>query len=264
MTNPPGSFVWYELVTPDPAAAAAFYGAVVGWTCAVPDMGGAMPYGQFTRSSGIPAGGILPLTEPMRQMGARPGWLPYLSVADVPAALAAITQDGGTVVMPPTTIPLGTFALVTEPSGAPLYVIAPVPPPDSPDATSQVFAAETEQAVCWNELASTDLPRATAFFARHFGFAFNETMPMGEFGDYCFVDHHGQRLGGMMPQSAPGLGSQWTFYFGVPSVRAAQQRIAELGGKVLIPAHPVPGGGWIVLALDPQGALFGVAGPEGE
>ena len=28
---PAGSFIWYELMTPDPAAAKAFYDAVVGW-----------------------------------------------------------------------------------------------------------------------------------------------------------------------------------------------------------------------------------------
>ena len=31
MANPHGSFIWYELMTPDPAAAKRFYDAVVGW-----------------------------------------------------------------------------------------------------------------------------------------------------------------------------------------------------------------------------------------
>src|SRR3546814_5259621 len=34
MTNPKGSFIWYELITSDPDGAARFYGAVVGWTIA--------------------------------------------------------------------------------------------------------------------------------------------------------------------------------------------------------------------------------------
>ena len=29
--NPSGSFIWYELMTPDPDGAKAFYDAVVGW-----------------------------------------------------------------------------------------------------------------------------------------------------------------------------------------------------------------------------------------
>jgi predicted enzyme related to lactoylglutathione lyase len=32
MANPDGSFVWYELMTPDPDAIAPFYGDVIGWT----------------------------------------------------------------------------------------------------------------------------------------------------------------------------------------------------------------------------------------
>ena len=34
MANPAGSYIWYELMTPDPAAAKAFYDAVVGWDIA--------------------------------------------------------------------------------------------------------------------------------------------------------------------------------------------------------------------------------------
>ena len=36
MANPAGSFIWYELMTPDPDGAAAFYGPVIGWKIARP------------------------------------------------------------------------------------------------------------------------------------------------------------------------------------------------------------------------------------
>ena len=32
--NPHGSFIWYELLTADPDAAAGFYGDAIGWTAA--------------------------------------------------------------------------------------------------------------------------------------------------------------------------------------------------------------------------------------
>ena len=40
--NPPGDFIWYELMTTDPEAAKAFYDAVVGWTISegAPEYGG--------------------------------------------------------------------------------------------------------------------------------------------------------------------------------------------------------------------------------
>ena len=34
MANPTGGFIWYELMSPDPAAAKRFYDAVVGWAIA--------------------------------------------------------------------------------------------------------------------------------------------------------------------------------------------------------------------------------------
>lgn len=263
-TTPPGRFIWYELITPDSAAAAAFYGAVIGWHHSPAPPGAPVPYSHFARSTGAAAGGVMELTPNMIAQGARPGWLPYLAVDAVPAAIAAIEAAGGHLIVPPMTIPEGTFALVSDPAGVVFYVMTPVPPPGSPDAVSHAFAPETMEAVCWNELASPDLAASRAFFAARFDFAFDETMSMGPLGDYCFIDHHGLRLGAMMATPEPGHGAQWTFYFGVPSARAAERTIVAHGGTVLRGAHPVPGGGWIVVARDPQGARFGVVGPEGE
>ena len=116
----------------------------------------------------------------------------------------------------------------------------------------------------WNELASPDLTRAKAFYAKHFGFEFNETMPMGPMGDYCFVDHGGVRLGAIMQKQQANPIASWLFYFGVDSVLAAKRAIEAGGGKVMQGPHQVPGGDHIVVATDPQGAPFGVAGPLGQ
>jgi len=97
MTNPCGSFIWYELMTPDPDAAATFYGSVVGWKIAPqpsPEAGG-MDYRMIERSDGGMAGGVLKLTEETTSGGARPCWMPYLYVTDVDAEVAAIEKEGG-------------------------------------------------------------------------------------------------------------------------------------------------------------------------
>ena len=47
------------------------------------------------RSDGGFAGGVLPLTDEMKQHGARPIWLGYINVADVDATVAAIEEAGG-------------------------------------------------------------------------------------------------------------------------------------------------------------------------
>lgn len=264
MEHKTGRFIWYELMTPDVDAAARFYGAVVGWK--IPAKGEAQPDGKdfrmIGRSDGGLAGGMLGLTPDMLAHGARPTWLAYLHVADVDVAVKAIEADGGKTLMPAMRLPVGTIAMVTDPMGAPFYVMAPIPPPGEPDARSDAFHPSAPQHVRWNELASTDLARAKAFYAKHFGFEFNEVMPMGAMGDYCFVDHNGLRLGAILQQmpQAPSIG--WLLYFGVSSVAKAQAAIDAGGGKLLRDAHQVPGGDWVLLATDPQGAPFGIVGPN--
>jgi uncharacterized protein len=265
MGNAPGSFIWYELMTTDSTAAAEFYGAVVGWKIAAqPDpQAGAKDYRMIGRSDGGSVGGVLQLDADMLAHGAHPTWLAYLQVEDVAAATQAIAADGGKTLMPKMDLPVGAIAMVADPLGTPFYVMAPIPPPGKPDATSDVFHPTAAQHVRWNELASPDLARAKAFYSKHFGFEFKETMSMGAMGDYCFIDHAGQRLGAVMQKADVNPVAAWLLYFGVPAVAAAARAIEAGGGKVLMAPHQVPGGDWIVVASDPQGASFGLVGPQG-
>jgi uncharacterized protein len=267
MANGPASFIWYELMTPDADAAARFYGAVVGWKITIgkdPNSPPDRDYRMIQRNDGGSAGGVLQLTPGMQAGGARPVWLGYLYVPDVDAASKAIVADGGALQMPKMSLPVGDIAMATDPMGTPFYLMKPIPPPDNPTARSDVFSPTATQRVRWNELASPDLTRAKAFYAKHFGFEFNETMPMGPMGDYCFVDHGGVRLGAIMQKQQANPIASWLFYFGVDSVLAAKRAIEAGGGKVMQGPHQVPGGDHIVVATDPQGAPFGVAGPLGQ
>ena len=265
MANPPGSFIWYELLTTDSNAAAKFYSAVVGWKIAgrADPMEDGRDYRTIGRSDGGSAGGLFQLTADMLKHGAKPTWLGYLHVNDVDAAVAAIEADGGKKLMK-MDLPVGQIAMVTDPMGTPFYVMSPIPPPGKPDAVSDVFDPKAEQRVRWNELQSPDLARAKTFYAKHFGFEFNEVMPMGAMGDYCFVDHGGLRLGAIMQKPEQSPIASWLFYFGAPSAAAAKRAIEAGGGKITNGPHQVPGGDWIVTATDPQGAPFGVVGAQGE
>ena len=259
MSSPAGSFIWYELMTPDPDAAATFYGAVVGWTVsgAADPAAGGIDYRMLGRDDGGFAGGMLRLNDDMVAHGARPMWVPYLYAPEVDASLAAIEGEGGKVAMPATDLPVGRVAMVIDPQGVPVYLMNPRPPAGQPDATSDVFHEQALQRVGWNELASPDQAASMAFYARHFGFAFNERMPMGPMGDYCFIDHGERRVGAIMQQqdrSAP----VWLLYFAVPSILAAQRAVEAGGGQILRGPHEVPGPMWVVIGRDPQGAAFGL------
>ena len=122
MRNKHGDFIWYELMTTDADAAEAFYSGLVGWSFAAsgqPDM----DYRLFS-ADGPAVGGFMALTDEMQQGGARPLWAGYIGVDDVDATAKAVGEADGMVMVEPTDIPgVGRFAFVTDPEGAPFYIM---------------------------------------------------------------------------------------------------------------------------------------------
>jgi len=249
-----GGWIWYELLTSDVEAALAFYGSVVGWK-AVAHAG--MPgYYQFAAGD-TQIGGMMAMP---REAGiARPAWLGYIHVANVDATVSAAQRDGATPCVPPTDIPgIGRFAMLQDPQGVAVYVMAPLPQPGQ----SQSFAAKVGHCQ-WNELVTTDPAAALAFYVRHFGWEKGEVMNMGPVGDYQLVSGGGQRFGAIMKRStAAGRPPIWRYYFGVDDIDRGARAIAAGGGRLLADPQPVPGGAFAIVALDPQGAEFGIAGPR--
>ena len=112
-----GTFVWYELMTTDAAAACSFYTQVLGWTQAP----SGMPGMDYTLVSAGPhqVAGVMPLPAEAAAAGAPPAWIGYVSVDDVDVASAAVQAAGGQICHPPTDIPtIGRFSTVADPHGA--------------------------------------------------------------------------------------------------------------------------------------------------
>jgi predicted enzyme related to lactoylglutathione lyase len=63
-------------------------------------------------------------------------------------------------------------------------------------------------------------------------------------------------IGGMMtkPDMVPRIG--WAYYFNVDGIDAAAERVKAAGGQVVNGPMEVPGGSWVLQAMDPQGAFF--------
>ncbi|MBW8784380.1 MAG: VOC family protein [Novosphingobium sp.] len=256
MTNH-GRFIWYELLTADAEAAKAFYEEVVGWSIGGPGNEG---YYHLKAPDGDFVGGMMQLTHEMEQHGARPVWLGYLHVGDVDATVASITAEGGQVRMPAMDMAnVGRMAMVTDPQGAPFYVMTPIPPPDQPDAQSRAFSPDSVGHCGWNELVTTDQAGALRFYARHFGMSSTDKMPMGEMGDYCFIDHDGARLGAVTTAQG-GRPSLWNYYFRVDDIDRAQSAVESGRGRVMTGPMQVPTGDWIIQGADPQGAFFCLVG----
>ena len=258
--------IWYELMTPDPAAVAPFYRAALGWE--IPAEGHVMPngseYREIKRASGGNAGGVLKLTPQMAGGGARPGWMAYFHVDDVDASVAKAQGLGASVHMPPMTMEgVGRMAMIADPQGAPFYVMDPTPPPGNPEAVSDVFQPNTAGHCWWNELQTTDEPAATEFYKSLFGWSADNTMPMGDKGVYRFLEHEGKTVGAINPWMAEGMPVCWLPYFGVTDIEAARDAAQANGGTVTHDIHEVPGGDFIFTATDPAGAPVGFVGPKG-
>jgi predicted enzyme related to lactoylglutathione lyase len=256
MANRHGDFIWYELLTSDTDAAAVFYGAVIGWR-ARPAQGSPRDYRIF-RVGDTDVAGHMRIPADASRSGMRPGWLGYVGVDDVDAAVAEIVSAGGAQLMPPTDIPgVGRLAMVADPQGVVFYVMR-----GSIEGTSTSFAPTRTGHCHWNELASSDQAAALAFYCSRFGWQPGEVMPMGDMGHYRFITHDGETIGAMMTRQPDCPPPAWTFYFGIEDIDAAARRVSENGGTIHHGPAEVPGGVFIIIARDPQGALFGLVGPR--
>jgi predicted enzyme related to lactoylglutathione lyase len=106
-----------------------------------------------------------------------------------------------------------------------------------------------------------DQEAALAFYGSLFGITKSGAMPMGEMGDYTFLQHGGVGIGAMMTNPPGGNPPGWGFYFRVPDIEVAKDKIAKGGGTVTQGPMEVPGGEMVLSAKDPQGAPFGLVAP---
>jgi len=257
-----GKPCWFELSTAKDGLgdAEGFYGKLLGWTMADSGME-SLTYHLASRGGDMIAG----LTEmPDDRAGAPPFWMIYFDMDDADAAAAKVGTLGGKVLHGPADIPgTGRFAVLSDPQGAIFGVLQPKAMDPQPPAESGAWNQRKESHGNWIELMSTDPGAGFDFYAELFGWTKSAAMDMGEMGTYQLFAWQGTDIGGMM-----GLGNApvpcWLAYFGVNGVDAAIARIRDGGGEVLHGPIEVPGGAFIAVARDPQGAHFAVVGPREE
>lgn len=248
-----GTPIWYELMTSDPDAATRFYDAAIGWKVGPPP-GEGMDY-RMIDAGDAAVGGVMAITPDMAAGGATPGWLFYACVDDVDGKAEQAKGLGGQVLVPPTDIPgVGRFAFLVDPQGAPFYIMR-----GDSDGESTSFAPGRPGHCGWNELSTTDVAGALAFYGALLGWENRETMEMGPNGGYHFIDAGETRLGAMVEMKDRPVA--WRLYLAVANIDAAVEQVKAGGGRIDMGPHEVPGGDMIVIGTDPQGAAFALVAP---
>lgn len=121
-----GKFVWNELMTHDVAKAKKFYGEVMGWTFdAMPGPEGSTYW--IAKMGDERIGGLFPLDGPGFAQVPE-SWMAYIAVDDVDARVKKAQALGAKLMRPIFDVPnIGRIAILTEPGGAGIGWITPVP-----------------------------------------------------------------------------------------------------------------------------------------
>ncbi|MEU8525765.1 VOC family protein [Streptomyces sp. NPDC048629] len=255
----PGSPCWLDLGAPDVPAAAAFYGAVLGWE--YEPMGeGAEGEGGMFRKDGKIVAGLGKLTE----QGARSAWMIYYMVADADATTQATERAGGTVRVAPKDFgEEGRMAQYSDPLGGQFAVW-------QPGTTRGIELADEPGSLFWTELYTSDAAAAKAFYGDVLGWRFQDTELPGGGGAYALITPAGlpeERMhGGLLELAEEDLAlangrPYWHPVFAVADCDAAVARVIENGGRVQMGPDDAQGVGRLAVCLDPSDADFVVLTP---
>jgi predicted enzyme related to lactoylglutathione lyase len=184
--------------------------------------------------------------------GVRPCWSGYIGSDNVDADAARVVAAGGSLKRAPEDIQnVGRFAVAADPGGAVFLLFKP-----STTEQPKPVAPMTPGHIGWHELYAGDLDREFAFYSKLFSWTKDRAVDMGPMGTYQTFATGGEPCGGMMKSCVQMPMPMWNYYISVDSVAAAAERARARGAQILNGPMEVPGGAWIVQALDPQGAAF--------
>ena len=116
----------------------------------------------------------------------------------------------------------------------------------------------------WNELVTSDVPAAKAFYREALGWELRDLHNGGM--DYTIASQGEREVAGIMtlPKDAPGMPPAWGSYVTVDNVDARAARIEQLGGKVLVAPRDIPTVGRFAVIADPQGAMLALISYVGQ
>jgi predicted enzyme related to lactoylglutathione lyase len=244
----PGTFCWVELTTTDQDAAKSFYSALLGWEADDRPVGDGDYVYSMMQVGGKNVAAIALQPEQQREAGAPALWNSYVSVQDADATVERAKELGATVHAPAFDVmDVGRMAVIQDPQGAFFEIW-------QPKAHIGADLVNAPGALVWNELGTSDLEAASAFYGALFGWDIAPS-EMGGPEPYLTIKNGEANNGGIRPLPGPGAPPHWLVYFGVEDLDSSLAKLQELGGAVH--AGPIDIQiAKIAVVGDPQGAVF--------
>jgi len=249
----PGKVIWRDLLTDDPVASQKFYGALFDWK--FESVGAAAGLSSDTtytliRHNGRLIGGMID-TVALSNRSDISQWIVSMSVTDIDAAVAAFTAGGGEVKTPPTDFHRrGKMAVVRDAEGA-LLALLQTKDGDPADHEPEV------DGFLWDELWTTDVERATSFYAdvAELEAATLDIDGMPDSGtSYRLLKGGDKPRVGIMLNPLEGLDPVWVSYLRVESPASITAKVVALGGSIIVAAQPRALGGEVAFIAGPSGA----------
>lgn len=246
------TFVWHDLMSTNPEVAEPFHTQLFGFEADAMEM---MDY-HVLKAGGAGFGGIMKWD----REGIPSHWIGHILVGSVDETGARATELGGQVVDGPRDLPnIGRFSVIMDPQGA-AFVIFEKAHADMP--MNEAVPMEAEGKVLWNELMTTDVDGAVAFYTGLFGWG-TQVTDVGT-GPYTMGTLNGVPIVGIFEKPADVPVSSWAPYFHVADIDGALAKAGELGGQVMMPVMEVPTVGKLAWIADPTGAATAIMQPSEE
>lgn len=110
-------------------------------------------------------------------------------------------------------------------------------------------------APAWVHVSTPNEASTRSFYTALLGWDISPGAP--EFNGYAMASFNDALVAGVSPSGDDNLAA-WTLFFGTDDAHATASAISEHGGTLLSPVLEIGDAGRMVVAQDPQGAMFGV------
>ena len=180
-------------------------------------------------------------------------WIGYVSVPDVPKALAAAIAGGGREILHAKSIPeRGIQAIFADREGALLGLM------HSSSGDPAEYRADAGDWT-WAELFTRDLDAASQYYQTVAGYEAMPNLNPGRENSMIFASGGYSRASlSPLPAARPNARPGWLLFVRVDSLDDTVARVPGLGGRVLVPAKEIHGNSRLAIIADSVGAPIGI------